>query len=104
MLKKFIGLHPFVIEKVSIFLSYCDSFYKFLPQTKVISLGVDLVLSELKKEPKALIVCGSYTIGDFSKVLNFLRRDCDYSEPAFDISITKDSIFTVMVQKSCFNF
>ena len=42
---------------------YCDSFYKFLPQSRIVSLGVELVMNELEKQPKALIVCGSYTIG-----------------------------------------
>ena len=57
---------------------YCDSYYKFLPQSKVISLGVDLVLSELKKQPKALIVCGSYTIGRyyyFVYLMNFWTKN-----------------------------
>jgi DNA cross-link repair 1A protein len=34
-----------------------------LPQSQVVSIGADLVFNELKKQPKALLVCGSYTIG-----------------------------------------
>ena len=51
------------IHTVHLDTTYCDSFYKFLPQSQVIAIGADLVLKELKKQPKALICCGSYLIG-----------------------------------------
>lgn len=43
--------------------TYLDSYYKFLPQSKIIQLGIDLVRKEMDSKPNALIVCGSYTIG-----------------------------------------
>jgi DNA cross-link repair 1A protein len=43
--------------------TYCDAYYKFERQEKIISLGVSTIVSELKKYPQSLIVCGSYTIG-----------------------------------------
>jgi DNA cross-link repair 1A protein len=47
--------------------TYCDSNYSFLPQEKIVSLGVETVFNELKQQRKlkrnVLIVCGSYTIG-----------------------------------------
>jgi len=43
--------------------TYLDSYYKFLPQTDIIKLGIDLVRKELASRPNALITCGSYTIG-----------------------------------------
>ena len=56
-------LRSIKIETVHLDTTYCDSYYKFLPQSKVIQIGVDLALKEIKKEPKTLICCGSYTIG-----------------------------------------
>jgi DNA cross-link repair 1A protein len=43
--------------------TYLDSYYKFLPQSEIIKLGIDLVKKELASKPNALITCGSYTIG-----------------------------------------
>jgi DNA cross-link repair 1A protein len=51
------------IDTIHLDTTYCNEYYKFLPQSKVIEIGVDLAIAELKKQPKALIVCGAYTIG-----------------------------------------
>lgn len=45
------------------YTSYCDENYCFLPQDQVVRLGVETVKRELAVNPKALIVCGTYTIG-----------------------------------------
>ena len=42
---------------------YCDENYCFLPQDQVVRLGVETVKRELAVNPKALVVCGTYTIG-----------------------------------------
>lgn len=51
------------IDIIYLDTTYLDSYYKFLPQEKIIKLGIDLVKKELDEKPNALIVCGSYTIG-----------------------------------------
>ncbi|CAF0851124.1 unnamed protein product [Brachionus calyciflorus] len=51
------------IDTIHLDTTYCDSYYKFVPQSKIISIGVDLVRRELSKMPNTLVVCGSYTIG-----------------------------------------
>jgi DNA cross-link repair 1A protein len=51
------------IDTIYLDTTYCDSYYKFPPQKEIVRMGVELVKSELKKYPKSLIVCGSYTIG-----------------------------------------
>ncbi|KAK3094950.1 hypothetical protein FSP39_008281 [Pinctada imbricata] len=43
--------------------TYCNPTYDFPPQKEVIDFAVDLVKKELARNPKTLIVCGSYTIG-----------------------------------------
>jgi DNA cross-link repair 1A protein len=51
------------IDTVYLDTTYCDSYYRFLPQTKAISLGAEFCFKELVKYPKALFVCGSYSVG-----------------------------------------
>jgi DNA cross-link repair 1A protein len=60
-------MNPFLSNiKISVLYldtTYCDSYYKFESQDKIIALGVQTVKAELKKYPKSIVVCGSYTIG-----------------------------------------
>lgn len=42
---------------------YCNPTYAFPPQSEVIDFTVNLVQRELQRNPRTLIVCGSYTIG-----------------------------------------
>jgi len=51
------------IDIVYLDTTYLDSYYTFLPQSKIVALGVEVVKNELRTKPNALIVCGTYTIG-----------------------------------------
>ena len=42
---------------------YCNPTYAFPPQQEVIEYAVNLVKTELRRNPSTLIVCGCYTIG-----------------------------------------
>ncbi|RNA12385.1 DNA cross-link repair 1A, partial [Brachionus plicatilis] len=57
------ALRNLTIDTIHLDTTYCDSYYKFVPQKKIISIGVELVRKELGKQSNTLIVCGSYTIG-----------------------------------------
>ena len=42
---------------------YLDSYYTFLPQSKIVALGAKVAKNELRAKPNTLIICGTYTIG-----------------------------------------
>ena len=43
--------------------TYLDSYYTFLPQSKIVQLGVQVAKNEIRAQPNTLIICGTYTIG-----------------------------------------
>lgn len=42
---------------------YLDSYYTFLPQSKIVALGAQVAKNEVRAKPKCLLICGTYTIG-----------------------------------------
>lgn len=56
---------PFLSDIHTLYLdtTYLDAQYSFPPQDAVIKYVTGLVENKLKRNPKTLIVCGSYTIG-----------------------------------------
>ncbi|XP_061194617.1 DNA cross-link repair 1A protein-like [Saccostrea echinata] len=51
------------ISQLYLDTTYCNPTYAFPSQREVIEFTVNLVQNELQRNPKTLIVCGSYTIG-----------------------------------------
>lgn len=51
------------IDVIYLDTTYLDSYYTFLPQSKIVALGAKVAKNELRAKPNTLIICGTYTIG-----------------------------------------
>ncbi len=51
------------VDLIYLDTTYLDSYYTFLPQEKIVALGVQVARNELRAQANTLIICGTYTIG-----------------------------------------